>query len=48
MLRPRSGEVRIHGADPYARATRSQALAQVSLIPQFLEFPRHLRVRDFL
>jgi ABC-2 type transport system ATP-binding protein len=47
-LRPSAGTVRIHGDDPYTRATRSQALARVALIPQFLDFPRHLKVSDFL
>ena len=46
--RPATGTVRIQGLDPYARSTRSRALAGVSLVPQFLEFPRHLRVVDFL
>jgi ABC-2 type transport system ATP-binding protein len=46
--RPTTGEVRINGLDPYARATRSKALAHVALVPQFLEFPRHLKVIDFL
>jgi ABC-2 type transport system ATP-binding protein len=46
--RPTSGAVRIGGFDPYARATRRRALAGVSLVPQFLDFPRHLRVIDFL
>jgi ABC-2 type transport system ATP-binding protein len=46
--RPAAGEVRIQGDDPYDRAARSRALARVALVPQFLEFPRHLRVVDFL
>jgi ABC-2 type transport system ATP-binding protein len=46
--RPATGQIRIQGLDPYARATRSKALAHVSLVPQFLEFPRQFRVLDFL
>jgi ABC-type multidrug transport system ATPase subunit len=46
--RPSVGSVRVQGADPYARATRRAALGHVALIPQFLEFPRHLRLLDFL
>lgn len=46
--RPTTGQIRIQGHDPYARATRSKALAHVSLVPQSLEFPRHLKVVDFL
>ena len=46
--RPTSGQIRIHGLDPYARATRRKALAHVSLVPQFLGFPRHFRVLDLL
>ncbi len=47
-LRPCEGAVRIGGDDPYARASRRRALSRVALIPQFLEFPRHLRVADYL
>lgn len=46
--RPSAGHVRVRGADPYTRATRRVALGNIALIPQFLEFPRHVRLVDFL
>ncbi len=48
VLPPDSGEVRVGGHDPYARTSRVAALQQIALIPQELEVPRHLRLREYL
>jgi ABC-2 type transport system ATP-binding protein len=47
-LVPTSGSVRIAGLDPYAKADRLAALAQVAWMPQIAELPKGMRTIDLV
>lgn len=48
VLRPSSGAARIDELDPYAATSRRAALGKIALVPQEFEFPRHLRLGEFM
>lgn len=46
MREPDAGRVTIGGFDPYARASRAQALRRVALMPQDVSFPKNLTAHE--